>query len=330
MLNGRRSGEIRADARQRPSRFESLRRFGSLAATFRRLLHLRYVRAGVAGLATGAIFLAALACTLEIRHGVSHRAVYRYLARDHFGDPDLSRLLSHPETAQRLADLLLETQSGETVGGLVHEDSGGLRFFRHRRQRDELAVLDLDTNHEIYPRLTAAYLRHDLDGLLTELETAVVRSRLEREGVSPLEVPRLRWRARNAREPRQSLALLREAGRLIHLFFPVQLDGYALPLAEKLRFYDERDPEGAFVGVFELVHSRLAGNLHETYARELAGRAHYLAVERVADGGLRIHDYYRGDRVGIYRMRPVAHPASFPLYRVEREDSTGGSLDDTA
>ena len=343
MLNGRWSGIKRAtddstgrasasgaDARQRPSSSISSPGFGHVATAARRLIHLRYLRAGVAGLASAVIGLTALACTLEIQHGVSHRAVFRYLSRGHFSQPDLSRLLGHPETVQRLADMLRDARTTPTVGGLVHVDSGSLRFDRHERRRDERALLDLDADLELYPRLTAAYLRQDLDGLLTELETTAVRQRLEREGVSSLEVPRLRWRSRNVQGPKQTLALIREASRLIHFFFPVQLDGYAMTLAEKLRFYEERNPRGEFVGIFEMVHARLAGNLHESYAKELGGRGHYLAVEHDGtDGSLRIHDYFRGENVGVYRMSPIAHPANLPLFRVEREEPSGASRNDT-
>ena len=73
----------------------------------RRFVNRRYVRAAFSGLSIGLIAIGFGACALELQHQVSYRAVFRYFARTHFQEADLTDLIKNPATTRSLEAALL-------------------------------------------------------------------------------------------------------------------------------------------------------------------------------------------------------------------------------
>ena len=84
----------------------------------RHLIHARYARAVVAGVAAALILCSAGVTVLEVRHGVSFQAVARFFSRPHLKEADLRDWLRSPETLQQLEGLIVQ-ESGFNPGGVV-------------------------------------------------------------------------------------------------------------------------------------------------------------------------------------------------------------------
>lgn len=260
----------------------------------RRLIHDRYVRAVVTGVTVTLILCSLGASFLELRHGVSFQAVARFFARSHLKQADLSQWVRNPDTIRQL-ELIFLQESGVNPGGLVYADSGALRFHPHLTERGHSTREQHRQNTEIYPRLVRHYFAADLDSLLGELNSPPVTARLARVGIDTEELLELRNRSKAAMRSTERNLLLRRAARHILQFAPFDRAPYELPLGEKLRFYEERRPEGLFVGAFEIHGFGQTGNIdHHGYAA--SEHNHYLAVLHLGSGRFLVKDYYRGEK----------------------------------
>lgn len=259
----------------------------------RRLIHARYARAVVAGVATALIVCSAGITALEIRHGVSFQAVARFFSRPHLKEADLRNWLRSPETLQQLEGLIVG-ENGFNPGGVVYATSGALRFHPHLTELARSRQTHHRENLEIYPRLLRHYFAADLESLLGVLTSPPIHARLEREGVDPGEIVELHRSSKTAVEAVDRSRLLRRAATHILRFSPFERESYELPLSEKLRFYETNHPEGHFVGAFEVFGFGLGVAVDDAYGHSLSEHNHYLAIVHLGPGRYVIHDFYRG------------------------------------
>jgi hypothetical protein len=280
----------------------------------RGFVHLRYIRALVVAASLVLILFGFGASLLEIRHEVSHRAVLRFFARDHFGGADIEGLIRSHVTVAQLAAI---SRSELTVnpGGFVYARDGFLEFHPHVTRDARTSRGDQATNEELFARLAPLYFNADVDGLLRELEAPTVADRLRAEGRDPNEIVSLRWSLRRASNEGSRHAVLRRAAGYIVLFVPYLRQPYELTFAEVLRFYDRTSPEGRFAGTYEVHGMDLGGAIDEARAFALGAHQHYLAVVRGIDNSLLLVDYFRG-RKKVYRILPVEHPTGSTLYKI--------------
>lgn len=278
----------------------------------RTLLHRRYLRAAVVGLALVTAGATIGIVALELRFGVPAEAVVRYFARLHSDTEDLTPLLRQPPTLVALKRLSYAS-SGMNVGGLVYSDDGQLRFHHWMPADAAMAAARRSTeNQAIYVRLLPKYLHAELDGLIAELSHPEIRRSLGRKGVSPQAVEELRYQAAGDPPPAQRVGLLRRAAELIRPFMPTGTDRHRLTLADKLRFYSDEAPRGRYLGLYEV---RGPGWLAPAAPLPLPPTGRLLAITKQVDGAILVEDLRPGGR-RVYQLTPVSHPGGLPLYRV--------------
>lgn len=281
---------------------------------FRALLHRRYVRAAIVGLALAIAGGAAGVIALELRFDVPARGVVRYFGRLHSDADDLKPLLRRPATLGALQGLSYSS-SGMNAGGLVYADQGSLRFYPWMPEGTARAAdLRSSEHQEIYSRLLPKYLAAELDGLISELSHPRIRRSLGRLGVSPQILDELQRQAAADPAPALRRSLLRQTARLILPFMPSGADRHQLELADKLRFYTAVAPRGRYVGLYEV---RGPGWLGPAALDPLPPSGRLLTITKEADGGILVVDLRPSGR-RAYRLIPVRHPAGLPLYRLGR------------
>ncbi len=280
----------------------------------RALLHRPYLRAAVVALALVTAAAATGIVTLELRFGVPAQAVIRYFSRLHSATDDLTPMLRQPTTLAAL-ERLSYASSGMNAGGLVYSDNGRLCFYPWMPEGEALAADRRSVeNQAIYTRLLPKYLSAELDGLIAELSHPQTRRSLGRLGVSPVLVEELQARASGDPAPAERLRLLRRAARLIRPFMPTGADRHQLELADKLRFYSTEAPAGRYLGLYEV---RGPGWLSPNTPLPVPDSGRLLAITKETDGGILVEDLRPVGR-RVYRLTPVDHPSSLPLYRLGR------------
>ncbi len=287
---------------------------GSVLGALRRLIHRRYVRAAIVGVAGAAAALSLSTLALEIRFDVSHEAVVGYFSRAHYRGDDLGRLLADPRSSRRIARLL-RRETLMNPGGLVYAAEGALEFHPHLTGVARATRASLEENEDLFPRLAGLYLQGDLAGLLQALEEPEIKSRLAEKGVDPRTLGRLRRRFDGDADGSGHGALRKKAGLLVLEFATWKTRPYELSFEEKLRFYERRRPRGELVGIFEVHPFRFGWNLDEEYAHSVSVRSHYVAILPGPGGELIIRDFYRGSE-RAYLLRPVQLFARQTFYHV--------------
>lgn len=281
---------------------------------FRELLHRRYLRAAIVGLALAASAGAIGVIALELRFGVPAQGVVRYFTRLHSDADDLKPLLRRPATLAALKGLS-HSHTGMNPGGLVYSHQGRLRFYPWMPAGSARAADRRSSeNQEIYSRLLPKYFSAELDELIAELSRPWIRRSLGRLGVSPGALEELRRLAAEEPEPVMRRHLLRRAGRLIRPFMPNGADRHHLELGDKLRFYSSAAPPGRYVGLYEV---RGPGWLGPATLDPLPASGRLLTITKEADGEILIVDLRPTGR-RAYRLIPIRHPAGLPLYRLGR------------
>lgn len=280
---------------------------------FRRLVNRRYSRAVVAGFCLVLIACSVGASALELRHGVSSRAVVRYFSRDRLGDENLLYRLRSYLTGRRIELLLAEAPAAG--GGLVYAEAGSLRFYPWEPPGDRDRESRQAENLEIFSRLAPRYHGADLDGLFAELATDDVQARLREE-------THLRWRYGVLRHrwlagvgEAERYRLLRGAAVLIEPFVPYFGRRYDLDLSAELGFYEQADPEGHFVGLFEIAGLRVALPGEDPHAEQMSRRHHFFSIGPGLDGAHVLEAHFRGT-TSRFSIHPFEHPAGVTLYKV--------------
>lgn len=299
----------------RPSAGETFDRGGwRWLAGARRLVHRKYLRALVFTASLVTIPIAFGASALALRYEISPAASLRYFTRLHYREADLGRLVAHPGTAGQLARLF-EARSRFNPGGLVYADGDQLRFYLHEtRESGALRAVQVE-NEAIFARLAPTYHAADLDGLIAGLQAPAVKRRLRGAGVDPRQLVWLRRQAASAPEGRERNRVLRRAARLLLHFVPYHGSAYSLGFAEKLRFYDQNEPRGRFVGIFEVYGWQVSPDLDASAAHARSQHNHFLTIARVAGAKLLVQDFYRG-RETRYVIQPVDLPTGDTLFTV--------------
>ena len=279
---------------------------------FRELLHRRYLRAAIVGLALAASTGAIGVIALELRFGVPARGVVRYFTRLHSNADDLKPLLRRPSTLAALKNLSY-TNTGMNPGGLVYSHQGRLRFYSCMPAVTAPAADRRSGEYqEIYSRLLPKYLSAELDDLIVELSHPLIRRNLGRLGISPGVLEELRRQAAADPAPAVHRSLLQRAARLIRPFMPTGGDRHHLELADKLHFYAAEAPPGRFVGHYEV---RGPGWLRPAAIDTLPATGRLLTITKEAGGEILVVDLRPSGR-RAYRLIPIRHPAGLPLYRL--------------
>jgi len=299
---------------QSESRYPERNELTTAAVGLRKILHLRYVRAFIAGVSFAMIVCSAAACVIQLRHDVSFGAVSRYFTRSFANDANLHReLASHLTTAQ--LDRLFTHDGGVNPGGFVYRHDGALHFHAHATEGAESARGEHRADADLFPRLLERYRAGDLDGLLEALGVPAVRARLERSGVSGAEFDHLARRVDLAKSERERIRILRSMRNYLSHFVPYAGSAYTLSFRDKLLFYEANDPEGEFVGTFEVLGLQLGPQTDDEFGRAMSTQAHHLAILRLPTGHILIKDYYRG-RLRTYSVRMIQHPSGRRLFKV--------------
>ncbi len=281
---------------------------------FRELLHRRYVRAAIVGLALTASAGAIGVVALELRFGVPAHGIVRYFTRLHSDADDLKPLLRRPATLAALKGLSY-SNSGMNPGGLVYSHQGRLRFYPWMPAVTAMAADRRSSeNQQIYSRLLPKYFSAELEDLIVELSHPRIRRSLGRLGVSPRVLEDLRRQAAAEPAPAARQRLLRRAARLIRPFMPNGADRHHLELADKLRFYATAAPPGRFVGLYEV---RGPGWLGPAALDPMPTAGRLLTITKEAGGEILVVDLRPSGR-RVYRLIPIRHPAGLPLYRLGR------------
>ena len=280
----------------------------------RRFVNRRYIRAAFSGLSIVLIALGFGACALELQHEVSYRAVLRYFARPHFQEADLTDLVRNPATTRSLEELF-SSPFGVNPGGLVYVRDGALVFYPHATERAVSTQEKQQFKEEFFPRLAAAYHRRDFGALLEALSSDEARQHLRDEGIGPHRLTALAEAARAAAGPSERLALLRRSAQMMRVFVPYHKERYELSLADKLAFYDQNDPQGEFVGVFEVSDLQLGSETYDALAYQMGDRNHFISIRRGLGRTIILSDYFQG-RVEVLTIKPFSHPSGLTLYKV--------------
>jgi hypothetical protein len=280
----------------------------------RRFVNRRYVRAALTGLSIVLIAAGFGACALELQHQVSYQAVLRYFSRPHFQGADLTDLVKHPASTRSLEELF-SSPFGVNPGGLVYVYDGALVFYPHATQMALSTLEDQQFKEEFFPRLAAAYHRRDFAALLEALSSDEAQKQLREEGIDPHSVKVLEREAQAATTRRERLWLLRSSAEMMQVFVPYHKERYELSLAEKLLFYEQHDPPGEFVGVFEIVDLQLGGEGYDAFAYQMGNRNHFISIRRGLGRTIVLSDYFQG-RVEVLTLKPFTHPSGLTLYKV--------------
>lgn len=287
---------------------------GNRLQQLRRFVNRRYVRAAILGLSIVLIALGFGACALELQHEVSYRAVFRYFARPHFQEADLTDLVRNPATTRSLEELF-SSPFGVNPGGLVYVRDGALVFYPHATERAVSTQEDQQFKEKFFPRLAAAYHARDFGALLEALSSDEARQHLRDEGIGPHRLTALAEEARAVASPSDRLALLRRSAQMMRVFVPYHKERYELSLADKLAFYDQNDPQGEFVGVFEVTDLQLGSETYDALAYQMGDRNHFISIRRGLGRTIVLSDYFQG-RVEELTIKPYSHPSGLTLYKV--------------
>jgi len=284
------------------------------AAGLRKILHLRYVRAFIAGVSFAMIVCSVAACVIQIRHEVSLGAVCRYFSRPFYGEANLEAdIRSHLTTAQ--LEALFSNDSAINRGGFVYREDGVLRFYPHATESAKTTRSDQAQNESLFPRLIGHYRDGDISGLAQAFSAPAVRARLVREGVPGAQIDLLCKKVSLASGEVARIRALRSFLPHVAQFAPYEGKQYELTFREKLRFYERNQPEGEFVGTFEVLGLQLDPSTDDEFGRSMAERNHYLAILRLPGGRILVKDYFEG-RLRTYTIRRLEHPADLPLFKV--------------
>ena len=287
---------------------------GDLLQQLRRFVNRRYVRAALSGLSIVLIAIGFGACALELQHQVSYRAVFRYFARTHFQEADLTDLVRNPATTRAL-EQLFSSPFGVNPGGLVYVRDGALVFYPYATERAVSTKEEQRFKEEFFPRLAAAYHRRDFGALLEALSSEEAQKHLRDEGIGPQSLTALGQEARTAASQTERLALLRRSAEMMQVFVPYHKERYELSLADKLTFYDQNDPQGEFVGVFEVVDLQIGTKSYDALAYQMGDRNHFISIRRGLGRTIVLSDYFQG-RVEVLTIKPYSHPSGLTLYKV--------------
>lgn len=260
----------------------------------RELIHYRYLRAVVAGLAAAALLCSLGAVWLAARHDVSSRAVTRFFLREHLQQPDLTDRVMAPETLERLRRLYA-LDLGTLPGGMVYADEAGLSFHLHRVRDAIVARARYLEDQQLYPRLVRHYLAADLESLLADMQRPPASDRLRNGGLDPAMLFDLEGRSISELSSSERNRLLRRAARYIPRFAPFESEPFQLSLAEKLRFYERPPPRGRFVGSFEIQTAGFSGRSIGSPFGSPVGRDHHLVITRFGPERFLIEHQHRGE-----------------------------------
>ena len=102
---------------------------------------------------------------------------------------------------------------------------------------------------------------------------------------------------------------------MMQVFVPYHKERYELSLADKLAFYDQNDPQGQFVGVFEVVDLQIGSETYDALAYQMGDRNHFISIRRGLGRTIVLSDYFQG-RVEVLTIKPYSHPSGLTLYKV--------------
>ena len=265
----------------------------------RAFLHLRYVRAVVAGVCLVAIAGSAAALTLALRHDVSAVAVFRYFVRPHSDEADLGRYFRSAATAIHLEPFLL-LSPGVSSGGLVYAQEHGLVFYAHSPRGHKQLRQAKQVKNDLFHELTPLYWRADLENLVRELNKPSVRRQLIDAGASIRDLYALQRANTSPLDPRGRTHLLRLAARQLQFFAPYIPEPYQLTFGDELRFYDAQLPEGEYVGRWEIAPASLFASIDADYAHEMSNNNHYIVISRVGPEDTLVSDFYEASGATIW------------------------------
>ncbi|TNF76709.1 MAG: hypothetical protein EP299_05190 [Acidobacteria bacterium] len=280
----------------------------------RRFVNRRYVRAALSGISIVLIVLGFGACAVKLQHDVSYRAVLRYFARPHFQEADLTDLVRNPATTRSIEELF-SSPFGVNPGGLVYVRDGALVFYPHATERALSTKEEQRFKEEFFPRLAQAYHRRDFGALLEALSEDQAQKHLRRAGIGPQSLTALEQESQSAASMSERLSLLRRSAQMMRVFVPYHKERYELSFADKLAFYDQNDPPGEFVGMFEVVDLQIGGEAYDAGAYQLGERNHFISIRRGLGRIIVLSDYFQG-RVEVLTIKPFSHPSGQTLYRV--------------
>lgn len=259
----------------------------------RRLIHERYTRAVIAGVALTVAICSVGVATVEVQHGVSLQAVVRFFSRSHLRQADLSSLVHDPETVRQLQALSLP-ELGVDPGGLVYANGSGLSFHLYLPERAQSTRQRHQENSQLYPQLVRHYFASDLEALLGVLNSSQATARLSDDGVEWTGTLDMSGRSLATLESFERSRRLRRAAQYIHRFAPFYKEPYELSFAEKLKFYELQRPQGRFVGAFEIHGLGPSSVFDISYAHAVSRNKHYLVIQRIGPGQFKLKDFYKG------------------------------------
>jgi hypothetical protein len=286
----------------------------------RAFLHLRYVRAIVAGFCLAAILGSMGALAVALRHEVSTFAVARYFLRPHSEQADLDRYFESASTAIRLEPFLL-LAPGVNSGGLVYAEEHGLTFYAHSPRDHKRLRRAKQKKNELFHQLAPIYWRADLETLVREFNRPAVRRQLIDSGASIQDLYALQRASTGTLDPRGRTQLLRLAARQLQFFAPYIPEPFQLSFSDQLRFYEANQPDGDYVGLWEVAAPGLFGGVDASYGHEMSKHNHYIVLSRIGPEKTLVSDFYRGERRD-YLVQPFGHPSGRTFYRVTAQPAS--------